>query len=186
MYVSQQILQDFQQGKIESLYLELFPSLLRYAERVLGPDFAFEAEDCVQEAIFKVYQERREFRDPLHMRAFLFTCVHNEIVSIHRKHQTHAKYASRQQDQFEDTIFDNLVLQETLDRLYAAIDALPVNLRQIFDLSFEQGLQNIEIAQMLSLSPETIKKRKAKMINILRDKFKGDEQMLLLITLIAI
>ena len=39
-------------------------------------------------------------------------------------------------------------------------------------MSFEQGLKNVEIAQLLSLSPETIKKRKASVIKLLRECIK--------------
>ena len=86
----------------------------------------------------------------------------------------------------EDSLTDQLVLQETLDKLYAAIDSLPDDLRQLFDLSFEQGLQNVEIARMLSLSPETIKKRKARMIDLLRQQLCHDSATLLLLSLLTL
>ena len=185
MYISEDILRDFQRGNIAPLYQHLFPSLQRYAERVLGTDFAYLAEDCIQEAIFNVYQQRKEFHDPSHMRTFLFTCVHNEVISLLRKQNSRQQYLQQPQERFEDTLLDNLVLQETLDRLYAAIDQLPDTLRQVFDMSFEQGLQNKEIASQLQLSPETIKKRKAKLISLLRQKLKGDEHAFMLVVMIG-
>ena len=184
MFVSQDILREFQQGNIAPLYQHLFPSLQRYAERVLGGDYAYMAEDCIQEAIYNVYQHRKEFHDPTHMRSFLFTCVHNEVISLLRKQSTYQKYRQQTREAIEDTLLDNLVLQETLDRLYAAIDQLPDTLRQVFDMSFEQGLQNKEIASLLQLSPETIKKRKAKLISLLRERFKENGEMQMLITLL--
>ena len=48
---------------------------------------------------------------------------------------------------------------------------MPLDLRQIFEMSFEEGLQNVEIARRLTLSPETIKKRKARLISYLRRAF---------------
>lgn len=184
MDVSEHVLNEFRRGNIEPFYLEIYPSLKRYAERVLGADSAYEAEDCIQEAIYKVYQSRKEFTNPMQMRTFMFTCIHNEIISLYRKNQTHGKYQKRYQEELDDSLFDNLVLQETLDRLYRAIDALPPHLHQIFEMSFEQGLQNIEIAKLLEVSPETIKKRKAKMINMLRQQFRDDNAVALLLCIL--
>lgn len=178
MDISEQVLQAFRQGNIEPFYRELFPSLLRYAERVLGEGHAHETEDCIQEAIYKVYCHRKQFDSPAHMRTFLYTCVHNEIISLHRKRQTLNRFLKlHRQEEFEESLFEQLVVQETLDRLNCAIDTLPPHLRQILDMSFGQGLRNVEIARLLSLSAEAVKKRKAKMISLLRTRMKGDGEV---------
>lgn len=190
MNVSESILKDFRDGDLESLYTEIYPSLLRYAVRVLGEHHAFMAEDCVQEAIYKLYQSRKDFDTPLQMKSFLFTCVHNEIVTVFRKDTRHHNYlnhkkqvmgSSGETDWVEEDFISQYVLQETLDRLYAFIDALPDHLRQFFELSFEKGMKNKEIAELLKLSPETIKKRKAKLVNTLREQFKDDLLILFLL-----
>ncbi len=181
MNISEHTLEEFRKGNIEPLYLEIYPSLLRYAERVLGESHAHEAEDCVQEAIYKVYLSRREFNSPMHMRTFMYTCIHNEIISLHRKQEVRYKFQDLQREDMEESLFDNLVLQETLDQLYQAIDALPPHLHEIFEMSFEQGLQNIEIAKLLQVSPETIKKRKAKLVSVLRDQFRDEKNKMLLL-----
>ena len=172
MDISRQILEDFRKGRLETFYRELYPSLLRYAERTLGAEHAYQAEDCVQEAVYKVYLRRQQFHDADTMKSYLFMSLHNEIVSLFRKADSHTRYLERRQEPDDDTFFDNMVLQETLDRIYEAVDRLPERLRSIFDMSFEQGLKNVEIAQLLSLSPETIKKRKASVIKLLRECIK--------------
>ena len=94
-------------------------------------------------------------------------------MSLFRKADIHARYMERRPEPDDDTFFDNMVLQETLDRIYEAVDRLPERLRSVFDMSFEQGLKNTEIAQQLSLSPETIKKRKASLLEMLRNALRG-------------
>lgn len=173
MDISLHILDDFRRGRIETFYRELYPSLLRYAERTLGAEHAYQAEDCVQEAVYKVYLRRHQFQDADAMKSYLFICLHNEIVSLFRKADIHARYLERRPEPDDDTFFDNMVLQETLDRIYEAVDRLPERLRSVFDMSFEQGLKNTEIAQQLSLSPETIKKRKASLLEMLRNALRG-------------
>ena len=178
---------------MESFYMEIFPSLMRYARRVLGERHSYLAEDCVQEAVYQLYRHCKSFDTPLQMKSFLFTCVHNEIITIFRKDDRYINYLSSKYQgsgnknewhAVEDDFISQYVLQETLDRLYAAIDSLPEALRQIFDLSFEQGMKNKEIAELLKLSPETIKKRKARLITTLREHFKDDIPVLLLLTII--
>ena len=164
--------------------MELYPSLLTYAQRVLGQEHEFLAEDCIQEAIFKVYQSRRQFDNPLQLRSFLFTCIHNEIVSIYHQNERHNRYLDSR-ELLTDDLIDEFVLQETLDRLYQAIDALPDHLRRIFELSFEQGLRHKEIAQMLQLSPNTIKKQKAKLVSTLREHFKDDIHVLFMLNVVT-
>lgn len=170
MDFNQQILQEFRQGRLELFYQQLYPSLLRYAERLLGDEQGYLAEDCLQEAIYKVYLRRQQFADAEAMRAYLFISLRNEIVSLMRKEDSHQRYLERRNEPDDDSFFDHLVLQETLDLVYAAVDRLPPHLRQVFDMSFEQGMQNIEIARQLNLSPDAIKKRKAKLLAVLREQ----------------
>ena len=70
--------------------------------------------------------------------------------------------------------------------LQAAIRELPEKYQQVFDLSFEQGLKNEEAAQLLNISINGFNKRKAKMISLLRDKFKENNLMQILITVLFI
>lgn len=183
MNIRPDILKDFQKGRIESFYMELYPSLLSYAQGVLGVEHEYLAEDCVQEAIYKVYQSSREFDNPLQLRSFLFTCVHNEIITIYRKNDRHERFLETRET-IEDDLIDELIFQETLDRLYKAIDELPEHLHRIFELSFEQGLRHKEIAEILKMSPHTVKKQKAQMVSLLRDYFKEDTTMLFLLTIL--
>ena len=183
MDIRKSTLKEFQEGRIESFYMELYPSLLSYARRVLGPEHEFLAEVCVQEAIYRVYQSRRQFDTPLQMRSFLFTCIHNEIITIFRKSDRKERFLETRET-IDNTLIDELVLQETLDRLYLAIDQLPDQLRRIFELSFEEGLRHKEIAAILQLSPHTVKKQKAKLIQLLREHFKDDATMLFLLAVI--
>ena len=67
---------------------------------------------------------------------------------------------------FANTVID----QETQLLLFNAIHSLPDRERQIFELSFIEGLKNIEIAEQLGVSDSTVKKAKAKVLEILREK----------------
>lgn len=187
MIIADTTLRSFQDGKIEPFYNEVYPSLLTYAARILGNEYAFLAEDCVQDAVFNAYGHREDFVSGMQFKAFLYTCVHNNAVSVIRKNKSHDNYMQLRNDR-NDTKYDMesaMIEQETLDLLYDAIERLPKEMQQIFELSFEQGLKNAEAAEVLGISESMVKKRKAKMISILRDTFKSNITIqLILLTMI--
>ena len=183
MEIGRQMLEQFRKGDIESFYMEMYPSLLRYATRVLGTNHAHFAEDCVQEAIYKVYQKRKQFDRPSELKAFLYTTVHNQIVDIYRKHDRQEQY-TKSKEWIEDSPIDSFLLQETLDLLYNAITQLPDDLKTIYELTYEQHKKGQEIASMLNISTMTVARQKNRLIEALRRKFKDNGMMQFLITIL--
>lgn len=172
MQLTQTILYDFKAGKLDSFYSEAYTSLLSYATRILTPEYAFLAEDCVQDCIFRSYQQRHSLTDPSRWKSLLYTSVHNSAISILRHHSAQQHYLSTNDNLTEQDISLSIIEQETLDLLFSAIDSLPEKYRTLFTLSFEQGLSIPEIADQLNLSISGVKKQKSKMLTILRDKIK--------------
>lgn len=173
MQITEQTLKDFQSGRIGAFYEEVYPSLITYAARLLKEDFSFLSEDCVQDAVFIAYKRRMEFISPVIFKSFLYTCVHNNAVSLLRKNNSHDNYMKR----FHENIYDienTIIEQETLDMLYEAIEKLPTDMHRVFELCFEKGLKNAEAASILGISESMLKKRKKKMISLLRETFKDN------------
>lgn len=179
MTIYKQIFDDFREGHIEPFYETMYPELLVYVSRILGEEFSFLAEDCVQDAVMKAYDQRLSFPTPLQWKVFLYTCVRNGAISILRKGKAHDNYVGNRDE--DEGISLDIIEQETLTLLYSAINELPEELRQLFELSFEQGLKNAEVATMLSVAEITVKKRKARLISMLRERLRGrvDEVVLL-------
>ncbi len=188
MSINEQIFQDFKEGRIDSLYTQEYPSLKAFAARYLTDNYAIMAEDCVQDAIVNAYQARNTLNSPLQMKAFLYTCIRNACISILRKTDSHKNYLSEQkhEQEYEWEISAAIIEQETIDRLHAAIRELPEKYRQIFNLDYEQGLRHTEIAKQLGITIDGVTKRKAKMLSLLREKFKEDKLMQIFIALISI
>ena len=182
MVIEQSTIEDFKAGRLESFYSKVFPSLLTYAARILGGDYAFLAEDCVQDCIYKMYVRRDTFDRPSYFKSYAYALVHNSAVSVVRKSRSQSDYVG-QQDYIDGGFQLTMIHQETLDLLYSAIESLPPHLHDIFEMSFEQGMKNEEIAAALNVSTSTIKRRKAQMIAMLRDNLKENYIILLLLQL---
>jgi RNA polymerase sigma-70 factor (ECF subfamily) len=147
----------------------MYPQLLSYAIRHLGSDYSFWAEDCVQDSFYKAYEHRIEFSNPFLFKSYLFSCIHNKIISILRHNEAVGHYVESNNANDESEEFVNSIIeQETLDILYSAIKSLPENLQTVFKLSYVEGKKNAEIAEILNISERTVKRQKSTMIQMLR------------------
>lgn len=179
MTLTESIIQEFKAGKLEQFYKEAYPSLLTYATRILSDGYAFLAEDCVQECIYKSYEERDKITDPISWRSFLYAAVHNKAVSILRQNKAQHRYLELSQVAQEEDFSLTMIEQEMLDQLFHAINQLPEKYQHLFELSFEQGLSNTEVAQALGLSLSGMKKQKSKMLEMLRKNISKEAMLLL-------
>ena len=74
---------------------------------------------------------------------------------------------SMQREESED-LQASLILQETLETTFDAIDRLPPKYHRIFELSFEQGMSIPEIAKLLDISESGVKRQKRRMLDMLK------------------
>ena len=82
------------------------------------------------------------------------------IISLDRKKKSRDRYASQLEN---EAFFNNsLIDTETQALLYRAICALPSKERRVLELSFVEGMKNIEIAEKLGVSNSMVKKLKAR------------------------
>lgn len=178
------LFRSFVKGDMYAFYDTMYPGLLLYTLRVLDPELAYMAEDCVQDAILNTYHNRQRFADADHWRAYMLLCLRNKAIKLNAHEGARRNYVERSDtDDYEREISYSLIRQETIDSLYNAIGRLPEEYQRIFELSFEQGLKNSEVADLLNIAEITVKKRKARMIHMLRKQFgaSNDDMVLLLI-----
>lgn len=167
------IFRMFVAGKMSPFYKRFFPGMLMYASRSLGDELDWMAEDLVQDAVMDAFNKRHSFKDAEQWRAHLLACIHNRAVSARRRLAAMRNYTTEQgrpENQLEDDASRSLIEYEMLDALHAAIQELPDEYRTLLRLSFEEGMKNSEIAERLGVAEITVKKRKARMLDMLRDK----------------
>lgn len=161
------VYEEFLKGEIDAFYRHRYSAMVLYASRQLGDDMAFLAEDCVQEAIFKTYKQRKTFVSPSALKAYLYACIHNNAISHLRKQQAKDNYTAESDD---EAVFERgLIEQETIELLFDAIGRLSERYRRIFELSFERGMKNAEVAAILGVSESAVKKQKYALISTLRE-----------------
>ena len=185
------IFHNFITGKMTPFYDRYYPGLLMYARRVLlDSELEWMAEDCVQEAVMDAFQKRHIFNDPAQWHAHMLACIRNKAISARRRLSALRNYeenmsAGSDSRNPEPDITHALIEHETLDALYAAIKSLPPNYRELLSMSFEEGLKNAEIAARLGVSEITVKKRKARMLEMLRSRLGGEIDLLTITILLS-
>lgn len=186
------IFHEFAVGNMMPFYRNVYPGLLTYAARFLGQSLAFMAEDCVQDTVLSAYEHCDDMEDTVHWRMFLLQGIRRRASNMVRHKDVADGYVSSVNDGLfgDDLNVVNdysleLIHQELFDSLFAAIERLPEKYRQIFHLNFEQGLKNQEIAELLDVAEITVKKRKAKMIELLRRHLGTNADSILLLYILT-
>lgn len=172
---------DFKAGRLELFYRRVYPGLILYAMRYLGDGNDFLAEDCVQDAVLEAWGRREYFEDVYMFKSFLYTTIKNRIISIHRKNVAKGNYMSQQDLDMRENFRNSVIDQEAQTLLYQAIEELPEKQRLVFEMSFIEGLKNVEIAEKLGLSDSSVKKYKASALFLLRERL-GETLLLLLLS----
>lgn len=131
-----------------------------------------EAEDLVQETLFKAFRFAHTYRPGSNLRAWLFQILHNSLINRYRQQAAHPITALPEDE--ECVLFPHIkdlggkelaraaeeeVLSTHLDGAVAeALTELPLPFRQVIILSVE-GLSYKEIAEVLQIPLGTVMSR---------------------------
>lgn len=173
---------QFMEGQIKAFYKDAYAPLIVYAERLLGAELSYLAEDCVQDAVFEAYGKRGEMLSPSHLKQFVYRCVHNNAISFLRRDRSKNHYLSADNQIVEEDYSLELVRQETFERLAFALAQLPADLQDMARMVFSEGLSGQDIAKRIGLSLSGVKKRKARLLRELRSMI-NDERLMAVVSM---
>lgn len=187
MTISERVWESFAKGDIEPLYRYMYPDMVTYAAAILKDNLAFLTEDCVQTAVAETYTRRDQFSCSSQWHSYLLHCIRNNAISYLRKFNSQVNYHELSPiSEFDDEDIElDIIRQETLSNLFYVIGELPPEMKELLQLSFVEGLKNAEIADRLGIALITVKKRKARLIEILRDHIDNLYCLILLQHLLA-
>lgn len=148
-----------------------------YAEKIFKFSLTFfnaeaEAEEIVQEVFLKIWLKRKTISNPSTFNAYIYTIAKNLIFNNLKKNIYKKKYESylysNHQAHQNDT--ENEVLyEETKQRIEKALDQLPKKRREVFLLSRQEGFKNKEIAEKLNISIKTVESHMSLSLKYLRE-----------------
>lgn len=122
------------------------------------------AEEIVQDVFVKVWLKRAELHAVEKMDAWLFVIAKNMVFSYLRSEAAKARNKKRHAasnaelaDTWQESN-DNMGEKELRLLLVKAVDQLPLQRKQVYLLSKEEGMKQQAIADQLNISPQTVKK----------------------------
>jgi RNA polymerase sigma-70 factor (family 1) len=150
-----------------SLYKEYSGRLYRFALGYLKSEP--EAEELVQEVFTIIWERRKDLKEKLSFKSFLFTIAFNII----RKHFRTKAYLS---EYFKSRLTDDLDMQTSQKTTYDSlcqlitqlVDKLPERRREIFIKSRFEELSIKEISEKLNISHKTVENQLTDALKFIR------------------
>jgi len=160
-HTDQQLIQLLTDGD-SMAYTEIYNRYKRllylFAFRRLGEKE--EVWDAVHEVFLSLWLNHENLAITYTLSTYLHTAVRNKVANI----ISHKQICARYLDSFstylavENEYTDHRVRQKELENLIEIeINALPVKMRKVFELSRKAGYNRKQIAELLNLSEETVK-----------------------------
>lgn len=159
--ISKELLKGFSKGDrvaFRVIFELMEPRLHGFVFSYTKSDYI--AEEIVQEIFIKIWERREEIKLSGSFSAFLYTMARNRTLNYLRNASQRAAIRDElwknvsllQEDTEAEVIFSEY--REIVDDI---IDHLPRKKRSIYIMSREEGKTNAEIADILGISPKTVK-----------------------------
>ncbi len=163
------------------LYNKLYRKLFLFANSLIAN--TEEARDIVTESFIKLWSQDNHFANMTHLQVYFYTIIKNACIDYLRRGKLKAKIVNRlgKEERISENIIEKKYQEaELIQLLYERINQLPDRMKQVFKLTYLDGLSRAEVAQMLNLSENTIRNTNAAAMKALRLTL-GVEQMMILI-----
>ena len=130
-----------------------------------------DAEDIIQEAFVLYWGNRVNFNSLLAVKAYLFSIVRNKVMAQIRDVANRKRILDRIEREEGETGDHLLITAEICGEVQRAVRELPPQTRRVIELSMED--MTVErIAEVMQISPNTVKTLKKAGYQALREKLK--------------
>jgi len=169
-----QLLAALQRGDdtaFDQLFREYFIPLSYFAQELTGDTLA--AEDIVQDCFVSLWNRRSKLPDIVSFKSYLYTSVRYQCMKYLKKRKLERViFMLTAPEPSEEPV---QVLAETSRTILSRLGTLTPTLQQVIRLYYLEGKSYREIAQLLQIDPESVRKQKFRALGQLRKVMgKGD------------
>jgi RNA polymerase sigma-70 factor (family 1) len=164
----------FQKGEergFDYFYHEYFRPLLHYALSILHEQNL--AEDVLEDCFVKLWEKRLTVESAATIKPYLYTAVRNTCFNLLNREKHKSRYITHfknTQEQFETDVTHRIIISESMQQVYKAIETLPPKQRKLIKMIYLEEKKLKEVASELNLSLSTVKNQKAKAIQLLKEQ----------------
>lgn len=155
----------------DHVYRFYFRSLYAFCTQYVS---ASEAEEIVQDTMMWIWENKEQLIANLQLKSLLFTIVKNKALNKVSHHKVRGKVHQEIIDKYENEFSSpDFYLHSELFSIYKnALNNLPEEFRQAFEMNRNEELTHKEIAEKLNVSPQTVNYRIGKALKALRIELK--------------
>jgi RNA polymerase sigma-70 factor (ECF subfamily) len=126
-------------------------------------------EDIVQDVFIAFWEKQRRFPNIYAVKAFFYTSIRNSCLDYIKHNEVEKKYRiqTKDEDEISESFLEEVIRNEAYSEIYSEINKLPEMGRKVLLLTLREK-SNEEIAEILSITINTVKTHKARAYKVLR------------------
>lgn len=168
------------------VYKLFYSRVLWYARKYLSQPA--DVEDVTADTFIQLWKHRTEFETVDAIAAFLHVSVRNKCFDLLRRTQMKESHHVELLKLFEEAEASDFYIEqlrlELIRKIYEEVEKLPAKMKEIFLLSYQEGLKPAEIAERLHINVQTVSNQKINAIKILKLALAQKPFLLMLMTLL--
>ena len=171
----------------EDMFGSYYSRMMGYTCMMVNEEIA---RDIIQEVFLYIWEHRDRIDFSEKFGSYLLQMCYSRAIDYLRRKKTASDKLSQSQlalltseinwmkDNNED-ITQLITNKEFMDRIETLVNTLPQSRKEVFMLSYFQGISNSEISEMLNMPQRTVESHLYLSLRFLREKFKnkGDAYM---------
>jgi RNA polymerase sigma-70 factor (ECF subfamily) len=172
------------QWVFDRVFDEYFPQMQFFATRLIGDQE--EARDIVNNVFLKLWGIKSNFETLTNIKAFLYITTRNSCLNfLHyrcRQETGKKEYENRLSQAVEEKNAEMRIMEaELMQLIYQKVEELPKKCREIFKLTYFEGLHAGEIARQLNISTSTVTTQRYNAIKYLKAVLSEEDFLLFLL-----
>ncbi|MBX3240853.1 MAG: RNA polymerase sigma-70 factor [Chitinophagaceae bacterium] len=172
-YHEPELIRRFAAGEpaaFRAVYKQLYLPVFRFVQQWVGN--TEDAEELAADTFVKLWNNRDRFETLEYVRAFLHVTARNGCINFLKQLRVKTARQQELEKQLSADTEPDFVLQEIRQELmklvYAEVEQMPKKMKEVFLLSYSEGLKPSEIALRLNLRVQTVQNQKANAIRLLK------------------
>lgn len=185
-------LKEGNRDAFNSLFRYYYPRVMAYVTAMVEQEIA---EDIVQDVFLYVWENRSKLYVGDGFHSYLFQSAYTRCLDHFKKQQSVGKYNLHAEDTYlkeygellrEDTsIMEELYSKDFYKRLYNLLDQLPAQRREVFILTYINGLKAKEVAARTQIPQQTVESHIYLTIKYLKEHMSKKDFYLLYVLLLT-
>ena len=166
-------MQQFRAGSEDAfttVYRHLYRRVYWFARKFI--EETEDARDLTAESFVQLWQQNETFPTLDAVAAFLYVTVRNKCYNLlkHRQMKAGRRHELLRQLSERSTgdFFEEQVQLQLVRRIYAEVNKLPPRMKDIFLLSYRDGLKPAEIAELLQIKAQTVINQRVTAVRLLQ------------------